>query len=299
MPPGREGRAVAGTDAAAVRAPATEAAAPASVLDVMRRADRHRGLGRPYRFRARIYAAGSDAGRTAADAASGDAGGGAAGAAPTAAEHEPREAPAADATVVDVRSNGFGQQLVIMLEPNRGDAMLATADVVWLRPRRLHRLTRIPPDLRMFSGASVSDVTSVDLLGGYHATLRSAAGAPSGASAGSTGERSEQPGGALLIDLVAAKEGVRYPRAIYAIDARTCRPRRIDFLAASGKPLKTIVYAEFREVLGRVLATRLIIEDHVFRDSSVVTMSEFEPLPAADAAMFDPDYLLALPDVPS
>lgn len=231
-------------------------AADLSADEIAGRAEQQRGLPSAHTFRARVAPELDD------DQASGGGD------------------SASRTTLVEVRSNGFAQQLVFVLEPNRGDVMLSTPDVVWLRPRRLHRLTRIPPDLRMFNGASVADVTSIDVRGSYAATL-------SGPD-----DQSER----YRLDLVATKDGVRYPRAAYWVRREDFRPLQIDFMAASGMVLKTIVYAEFQRVLGRTIPTTLIVRDHVYRDSSVVRMSEFQPLSPVDPAMFSPDYLLTIPD---
>ena len=221
---------------------------------VVQRADRQRGLATACSFRARISSRASDV------------------------ASETSEAGGQAAMLVEVWSNGFAQQLVLVLEPTRGDAMLVTPDIVWLRPRRLHRLTRIPPDLRLFNGASVSDVTSVDVLGSYDATLRSG-----------TDE------GDYLVDLVANTQGVRYPRASYRIRREDFRPLSIDFMAASGKTLKSIQYENFETILGRTIPTKLIVEDHVYRDTTTVVLSDFQTL-HADPTMFAPDYLLSLND---
>ncbi len=228
-----------------------------SPTEIIRRADQQRGVTRPHRFVARIVPGGEAGGEPSGD--------------------EPRAAE----TVVEVRSNGLACQLVLVAAPTRGDAMLVTPDVVWLRPRRLHRLTRIPADLRMFNGASVADVTTVDLVGGYRATLHDGAGADADE---------------YVLDLTALRDGIRYPRAQYAVGRADFRPRRIDFMAASGRRLKTIVYTDFDTVLGQTAVTRLVVQDHVYRDSSVVEMSDFELLSAVDPSMFLPDYLLTLPD---
>jgi hypothetical protein len=228
-------------------APRDVAAAP-SADEILIAAERHRGLARPHTFDASI-----------------------------APETTPEAAPAV--TRVEVRSNGFAQQLVIVLEPSRGDAMLSTPDVVWLRPRRLHRLTRIPPELRMFNGASVGDVTSIDLVGTYSATLADA----------------DPPPAPYRLDLTARRD-VRYPRASYTIARDDFRPLQIDFMAASGRVLKTVTYKRFAPVLDRVIPTELVVRDHVYRDGSIVQLSDFRVLSPVDPAMFTPDYLLTLGD---
>lgn len=227
-----------------------------SAEEILRAAERQRGLPNAHVFRARILPQDTN-----------DDGSG-------------RPSPAS-ATVVEVRSNGFAQQLVFVLEPNHGDVMLSTPDVVWLRPRRLHRLARLPPDLRMFNAASIADVTSVDLVGTYVGALE--------------GEDDESPE-EYRIRLTATREGVRYPRALYAVRREDLRPAQIDFMAASGKVLKTLVYGEFESVLGRTIPTQLVIRDHVFRDTSIVRMSDFRMLSPVDPAMFTPDYLLTIQD---
>ena len=239
---------------------AAEDAGALPAEEIVRRADRQRGLDGAHAFLARIVPEREGDG-TASDSVGATRG-----------------------MLVEVRSNGFEQQLVFVIEPNRGDVMLATPEVVWLRPRRLHRLTRVPPDLRMFNGASVSDVTSIDVLGSYTATLDPTA--------------SIEPD-ELRLALVATKERMRYPRASYVVRRSDFRPLRIDFMTANGKVLKTLVYESFAAVLGRTVPTRLLVRDHVRNDGTVVVLSEFRHLSEVDPSMFLPDYLLSLPDVAS
>jgi len=220
--------------------------------EIVRRADRQRGIDSPYRFRARIASRAAERGN----------------------DEE------AVSSVVEVRANGFAQQVVFVLEPIPGDVMLVTPDTLWLRPRRLHRLTRIPPDLRLFGGASISDVTSVDVLGSYGATLR--------ATADDTDE--------YVVDLEATAGGTRYPRAVYRIGRDDFRPLELDFLAASGRSLKSVRYEDFAPVLSRTIPTRLIVEDHVYHDTTTIVLSDFQPVASAEAAAYGPEYLLALPE---
>ena len=55
----------------------------------------------------------------------------------------------------------------------------------------------------------------------------------------------------------------------------------------------------FDTVLGRTIPTKLIVQDHVYKDTSIVLLSDFQMLTNADPKMFVPDYLLALPDLTS
>jgi hypothetical protein len=228
---------------------------------IVRAADGYRGLARPYGFAAQITK------RSVAD-------GGAAVINPA--------GDAAATTAVEIRSDGFTRQLIFVMRPSRGDVLLRIGDVIWLRPRRLHRLTRIPPDLRMFNGAAISDVTSVDLQTSYEPTMRD------GSCVGTE---------AYVLDLTAIADGVRYPRATYRVNCDTLRPERIEFMARSGKALKTTVYEEFASVLGTTVATRLSVEDHIFRDLTIVDMSEFRLLNVSELDAFSPERVLALPDV--
>jgi hypothetical protein len=247
---------------AGVTAALVVVAMPACALDrppadeIVQRADEHRGVPGPHEFLARIVPAKDDP--VAADAHGG-----------------------MNAMLVRVRANGFAQQLVFVLAPTRGDVMLATPDVVWLRPRRLHRLTRIPPDLRMLGAASISDVTSVDMAGSYVASVRPAL---------------EDRSDVWTLELTAGRTGVRYPRARYQVRRDDCRPLRIEFMAASGKVLKTIAFAGFEAILGRVIPTSLIVQDLIHRDRSIVSLSEFHVLPPPEPGMFTPEYVLGLPD---
>ena len=254
-------------------------AAPPTADEILMAAERQRGLPRPHTFEATIApesslgAAADDDGRAPDDGVDPHPGLTAASAA--VATHE---APAV--TRVEVRSNGFAQQLVIVLEPSRGDAMLSTPDVVWVRPRRLHRLTRIPPELRMFSAASVGDVTAIDLIGTYTATLA---------------EPADATRAPYRLNLTARRD-VRYPRASYTIARDDFRPLQIDFMTASGKALKTVMYGAFARVFDRVIPTEVVVRDRVYHDASIVRLSDFRPLSPVDPVMFTPDYLLTLGD---
>jgi hypothetical protein len=223
---------------------------------IIRQADRSRGLTTPYRFIAHIHAEGTRGN-------------------PASASREP-----SNGSVVEVRSDGFAKQLIRVLQPTRGDVLLKADDTIWLRPRKLHRLTRIPPELRVFSGAATADVTAVDLLKTYTVT---------------TPPDECPPAGEYVFDLVAARAAVRYPRARYRVTCESL-PRRLEFMTMSGKVLKAIDYAEFADVFGARIATRLVIEDLVVRDVSIMDMSEFALLNPEDVAAFSPDYLLSLPD---
>jgi hypothetical protein len=259
--------------AAAIAPPHPSSTADASVSGdaadaaaIVRAADAYRGLARPYRFLARIGKRGVErAGEPRDQAAAGTA------------------SPAAAGDVLaEVRSDGFTRQLVFVLAPTRGDVILRSGDVTWLRPRRLHRLTRLPADLRMFNGAAISDVTSVDVLRGYDAVLR----APTCSD-----------DGRYVLELDAGARQTRYPRALYEVECATLRPYRIQFMSRSGAVLKTVTYTRFAPVLGATIATRLAIEDRIFRDVTMVDMSAFEALAARDSEAFTPSGVLALPDV--
>ena len=227
----------------------------ASPRDVMRAADAFRGFARPYRFLAAVERQPSRNGREAASRG--------------------RERT----MVVEVRSNGFARQLVLVRAPRRGDALLKVGDEVWLRPRQLHRLTRIPPELRVFGGAAISDVAAADLAHGYDATIH----------AGSCEDTSD-----YVLELTATAQRMRYPRVRYRVDCRTREPRRIDFMTADGRILKTVRYERFERVLGTRIGTEFTIEDHIFRDTWVVRMSSFAFLGDAEPE-YTPGYLLSLP----
>ncbi len=237
-----------------VNAGSIASVAVTSPRESMRKADEFRGFGRPYRFVAEVTS--RPAGR---DRAVGRPSG-------------------EGATVVEVRSDGFANQLVLVREPRRGDALLKVGDEVWLRPRQLHRLTRIPPELRVFGGAAISDVAAVDLASLYDATVQ---------------KGSCEAGADYVLELATPAPHVRYPRAEYQLDCRTFEPRRIDFMTEGGRVLKTVRYDAFTLVLGARIGTGITIEDHVFRDTSSVRMSQFAFLEDSEPD-YTPAYLLSL-----
>jgi len=226
----------------------------ASSHEVMLAADQFRGFSRPYRFVAEVMRRPAPNRR----ATGGSRGEG--------------------ATVVEVRSDGFARQLVLVREPRRGDALLKVGDDVWLRPRQLHRLTRIPPELRVFGGAAISDVAAVDLSNIYEATTR---------------KGSCEGGADYVLELATTTPKVRYPRARYRVDCRTYEPRQIDFMTEAGHVLKTVRYDKLEEVLGSRISTEITIHDHIFHDTSSVRMSAFAFLEENEPD-YTPGYLLSL-----
>jgi hypothetical protein len=70
----------------------------------------------------------------------------------------------------------------------------------------------------------------------------------------------------------------------------------LDFLAASGRPLKSVRFEDFAPVLGQTIPTRLVVEDHVYRDTTTIVLSDFQPVASSEAAAYGPEYLLALPE---
>ena len=136
----------------------------------------------------------------------------------------------------------------------------------------------------MFSAASVGDVTAIDLIGTYTATLAEPADAAI--------EATRAP---YRLNLTARRD-VRYPRASYTIAHDDFRPLQIDFMTASGKALKTVMYGAFARVFDRVIPTEVVVRDRVYHDASIVRLSDFRPLSPVDPVMFTPDYLLTLGD---
>jgi hypothetical protein len=236
--------------------PVSGAPAALDAEALIRAAETYRGFSRPYTFVASVRRR-----------------------VPTGGAGSGPETPSSAATVVEVRSDGFEKQLIFVRAPRRGDVLLKIGDTMWLRPRRLHRLTRLSPELRMFSGAAISDVTAVDMQRSY----RPEATAPDC-----------RGGSAYVLELTAAAPRTRYPRARYRIGCDDHTPQRIDFLAGSGKLLKTVLYRKFGVVLGRRIATDLDVQDHVLREASVVEMSDFAFLPERTLDAYTPGYLLSL-----
>ena len=225
-----------------------------SPREILRLADQFRGFGRPYRFVAAVVSR------------------------PLADGRDSKYRARGGTTVVEVRSDGFAKQLVLVREPKRGDALLKVGDQVWLRPRQLHRLTRIPPELRVFGGAALSDVVAVDLASTYEPTVREG-------SCDTTAD--------FVLELATTAPHVRYPRAEYRLDCRTYEPRQIDFMTEGRRVLKTVRYDKFEQVLGARVGTEVTVEDHIFGDASSVRMSEFAFLDATEPD-YTPGYLLSI-----
>jgi hypothetical protein len=181
--------------------------------------------------------------------------------------------------MIEVRTDGRAGQLITVLEPTRGDRILRRDGEMWLRPRNLHRLTRLPPELRLFGGAAISDVAAVDLLHDYEGRAR---------------PESCQGSADYVLDLVPRGRGGRYAKGVLVVECGRWAPRRLELMTRSGKTLKVIAYADVMPVLDGEIATRLEIEDAVTRDASTVRLFDFAYLTPGETRSLTPEYLLSM-----
>jgi hypothetical protein len=170
----------------------------------------------------------------------------------TITSREARKAPAVDGFEVYVK--GTGRTFVKFIAPprNLGRSLLALDRDLWIYLPEAGKPVRIPFSQRLVGQVANGDIARADYAGDYDATL--------------LGEESVDGVACHVLDLKAKTREVTYAAIKYRVSKEGRRPVKAEFYAGTGTLLKTGVFENFREVAGRLLATRLTLVDAIRKD---------------------------------
>lgn len=174
---------------------------------------------------------------------------------------------------------GRDRSLVEFLEParQRGMALLMVGEDSWLYLPGIGRATRVSAYQGLTGNVANGDIARLNFLEDY---------VPRGLVAETIDGRP-----AYRIDLEARRRSATYRRVLLWVDRETGRPLRSELFAVSGRLLKRGEYADYREVLGALRPTRLVLEDATLASTrSVMEFSNFRSADLPDR-MFTRSYV--------
>lgn len=160
---------------------------------------------------------------------------------------------------------------------DRGRILLMVGPHLWVYLPTTDRPLRISPQQRLIGEVSHADVMRVNFGGDYLPTL--------------VGEDQVEGVTCHVLELQGAVEGVTYHRIRYWVARETVRPVKAEFYTVTGLLLKTARYTRYREVLGTVRPTEILISDAVRAGAlSRMIYSKFR-LETLKDEIFHPTYL--------
>jgi outer membrane lipoprotein-sorting protein len=174
----------------------------------------------------------------------------------TITSEEAKKAPTVDGFEVYVK--GAGRSVVKFVAPPRnvGRSLLALGRDLWIYLPDAGKPVRIPFSQRLVGQVANGDIARADYTGDYEVTLIG-----------------DEPVGGVachVLELKARTKEVTYAGVKYWVSKEGRRPVKAEFYAGTGTLLKTGVFANFKEVAGRVLVTRLTLVDAIRKDRASV-----------------------------
>lgn len=148
-----------------------------------------------------------------------------------------------------VLSKGNENTIVMILEPaaERGQMMLMKGRDLWLFMPDVAQPIRLGLAQRLTGQVANGDLARANFTGDYSPRLL----------------RTETLAGDEyhVLELNAVDRGVTYRRVLLWVGRRSHRPHKAEFYSASNRLLKTCRYENYREILGQMRPTRLVMED--------------------------------------
>lgn len=179
-------------------------------------------------------------------------------------------------------SRGSEDTIIQTIEPavDRGQNLLMRGRELWMFMPSVSQPVRLSLSQRLTGQVANGDLARTQFATDYEATL--------------VGSESIDGKDHHVLELVATERSMTYPKIRYWVRAADNYPHKAEFLAASGRLLKTCRFENFETLGGRVRPTRLVMLDALKADDeSVLDYSKLEPkeLPAR---MFTKEYLKKL-----
>jgi len=198
----------------------------------------------------------------------------------TITSHEAKKSPTVDGFEVLVK--GRGRSFVKFVAPPRnvGRSLLALDRDLWIYLPDAGKPVRIPFSQRLVGQVANGDIARTDYAGDYDAAVIG-----------------DEPVGGVachVLDLKARTKDVTYAAIKYWVSRVGRRPLQAEYYAGTGTLLKTGIFENFKEVAGRLLATRLTLIDAIRKDkTSVLDYGEIAIRDLPDK-YFDKNYMKTL-----
>lgn len=183
-----------------------------------------------------------------------------------------------------LESGGQFATITRFVRPPRdaGKVMLKNGSDLWFYDPGTKAAVRISPQQRLLGQAANGDVVTVNFAQTYQASLAQEEEVQDG-------ERQNRR--AVKLQLEAKAPDVTYHAIEMWLDRDNYRPIKARFLSESGRLLKTAFYRRFKEELGAVRPTEVVIIDGL--DPALVTVMRYGEFQARDIpdSWFQRDYM--------
>jgi outer membrane lipoprotein-sorting protein len=151
---------------------------------------------------------------------------------------------------------------------NKGQSLLMRGDDMWFFLPSVARPVRITPIQRLLGNVSNGDLARLRYALDYDAEI--------------AGESDVDGQRCTILELRAKRKGATYQRVRYLVRTVDAQPVHADYFLTSGKPVKTARFESLRELAGKPMLTRIVIQD-VSRPASRTTVETLgiapKPLP--------------------
>lgn len=144
-------------------------------------------------------------------------------------------------------------------EKAKGRKMLMIKNDLWLYTPDIKKPIRISLAQKLTGEASNGDITKTDFLNDYSPVIL------------------EKNSKFIKLQLNSVNKDTTYDKIIYYISARDYRPLKAEFMAKSGKQLKTAYYGNFKKIKNKMLLTEVKIVDAIRSNKfSLIKYDKFE-----------------------
>ncbi len=174
----------------------------------------------------------------------------------------------------DVSIKGDSSLVRFLSTRDKGQMLLMRGDDMWFYLPSASRPVRITPVQRLLGNASNGDVARLQYAIDYTPRI--------------AGEESIDGTPCTILELEAKRKGATYQRVRLAIRKSDSWPVRAECFLTSGRQAKTVFFEQPRQVQGRAIVTRLVIDDSIRpADRTVMEFSNFTPKDLPDK-LFNP-----------
>lgn len=184
--------------------------------------------------------------------------------------------------VYRVSSKGNENTIVQTLAPanERGQNMLMRGRELWIFMPSVSQPVRLSLSQRLTGQVANGDLARANFAGDYDPTL--------------VGSETIDGDEYHVLELVAARRGVTYPKVKYWVRKSNLHPFKAEFYSVSGRLLKTCSYEAFEKLGAQVRPTRLVMTDALKpADVSVMKYSNLRLVELPDR-FFTKDYMKRL-----
>jgi outer membrane lipoprotein-sorting protein len=150
-----------------------------------------------------------------------------------------------------VLARGADQSIVQVVEPSadRGQSLLMKGRDLWLYVPDVAQPVRLSLSQRLTGQVANGDLARANFSADYDAAL----------------SKTETVDGAELtvLELTAKEKSVAFAKVMLWVNATNAHPVKAEFYSVSGRLLKTVMYQNFKSLLGKSRPTKLIMIDAV------------------------------------